>query len=352
MLGRIRPPRCAPAALLLAALVSGCGVAPGAPRTPSRAVTPATLAGAAAWSVGADTGRILGFGEPTFTELRGLVEHARVSVHVEVYEFGRTDIAAALVAALRRGVSVTVIDDPSETATAATALQLRAAGVDVVDYPIRARMIDHVKLLVVDSSVAVVGGINWGTTSFANHDFDAEVRGPAVANLDRVFVRDLVTCGRAVTVPAPAVDTAVEVAATLPGAEILPMVLGAIDSARASLDVAMYTLTDAAVVAAMESAHARGVRVRVLLDPSERPSDPSAASLRAHGVAVALYRSAGEKLHAKAAIIDGSSVVFGSANWTVSGFQHNHELDIAIPGAPAVAAAFSAQFAADWAASA
>ena len=142
------------------------------------------------------------------------------------------------------------------------------------------------------------------------------------------------------------------VAATLPGAEILPMVLGAVAAARRTLDVAMYTLTDADVVAAMEAAQARGVSVRVLLDPSERPSDPSASSLRAHGVTVRLYRSTGEKLHAKAAIVDGSTVVIGSANWTVSGFQHNHELDVAIPASPPVATSFEEQYQSDWTASA
>jgi cardiolipin synthase len=89
----------------------------------------------------------------------------------------------------------------------------------------------------------------------------------------------------------------------------------------------------------------------VLLDPSERPSDPSAASLRAHGVAVRLYRSVGEKLHAKAAIVDGSTVVLGSANWTVSGFQHNHELDVDIAANPAVASSFEQQYQSDWDAS-
>jgi cardiolipin synthase A/B len=92
--------------------------------------------------------------------------------------------------------------------------------------------------------------------------------------------------------------------------------------------------------------------VRVLLDASERPSDPSAASLRAHGVAVRLYASSGEKLHAKAAIADGAAVILGSANWTVSGFEHNHELDVAIPADSAVAAAFEQQFNSDWGASA
>jgi phosphatidylserine/phosphatidylglycerophosphate/cardiolipin synthase-like enzyme len=177
------------------------------------------------------------------------------------------------------------------------------------------------------------------------------VRGPAVANLDRVFRRDLVSCGRDVAVPEARHDPAILVAATLPSAEILPLVLAVITGAHHTLDIAMFTLTDTAVVSAMEQAHARGVAVRVLLDPSERPSDASAASLRAHGVPLRLYASTGEKLHAKAAIGDGASVVLGSANWTVSGFEHNHELDISIPANPAVAAAFEEQFASDWAAS-
>ncbi|HEY8756232.1 MAG TPA: phosphatidylserine/phosphatidylglycerophosphate/cardiolipin synthase family protein [Candidatus Dormibacteraeota bacterium] len=338
--------------LAVGVLLAGCGPLPaGDPR--GAAITEAPLlAPAAAVVDGADSVTVLRSGEPTFAELRRLIERARVSVEVEVYEFGRADLVAALISTHRRGVAVTVIDDPSESATAATTLTLRAEGIDVADYPIRARMIDHVKLLVVDAGVAVIGGINWGAGSAANHDFDVEVRGTAVANLRRVFGRDLVTCGRVELVPAPRPDPALLVSATLPGAEILPMVLALIAGARHDLDVAMYTLTDADVVAAMEAAEARGVAVRVLLDPSERPSDPSAASLRAHGVPVRLYRSSGEKLHAKAAIADSASVVLGSANWTVSGFEHNHELDVSIPGDPAIAISFEQQFSSDWAASA
>lgn len=339
------------AAVLLA--VAGCGSPPPATGLRGASLTEAPLlAPAASVADGADSVTVLRSGEPTFAELHRIIEAARSSVEVEVYEFGRADLASALIGAHRRGVAVTVIDDPSESATAATALSLRADGIDVADYPIRARMIDHVKLLVVDAAVAVVGGINWGAGSYANHDFDVELRGSAVANLSRIFSRDLVTCGRDELVPPLLADHAILVGATLPGAEVLPMVLAVIAGARRELDVAMYTLTDADVVAAMETARARGVVVRVLLDPSERPSDPSAASLRAHGVAVRLYRSSGEKLHAKAAIADRSSVVLGSANWTVSGFEHNHELDVAIPGDTAIATAFEQQFDSDWAASA
>jgi cardiolipin synthase A/B len=338
-------------ACLAAAVLSSCAAAPSATAGGPPPTRLPLLAPAPATAAGRDTVTVLRSGELTFAELDRLVGSAHRSLDVEVYEFGRTDLAAALVAARGRGVAVTVIDDPSESASSSTALSLRANAVDVADYPIRARMIDHVKLLVVDRQVAVVGGINWGAGSAANHDFDVEVRGPAVANLERVFARDLVTCGRPQVVPPGLADPSILVAATLPGAEILPMVLGVIGSARRTLDVAMYTLTDAAVVQAMEAAFARHVAVRVLLDPSERASDPSAASLRAHGVAVRLYRSSGEKLHAKAAIADGATVVLGSANWTVSGFEHNHELDVSIPDGAMVAAAFEQQFDSDWSAS-
>lgn len=338
------------AALGCTLLIASCG-ASAAPDERSAAASADVGRGAVLGEpvgVGADTVSILSTGEPTFAELRRLIEGARQRVEVEVYEFGSPELVGAVEDAHRRGVAVTVIDDPTERATARTARQLRSAGVTVLDYPVRARMIDHVKLLVIDGAVAVVGGINWGSRSYANHDFDAEVRGPVVANLERVFLQDVGACGQAVTVPPARPDAAMTVATTLPGEDILPLVLSALDSAHQRIDVAMYTLTERRVVAAIEAAAARGVAVRVLLDPSERPSDAAAAALRAHGVPVRLYRGRGEKLHAKVGIVDGASVVFGSANWTVSGFGHNHELDVGIPAAPAVAAAFESRFQADW----
>jgi phosphatidylserine/phosphatidylglycerophosphate/cardiolipin synthase-like enzyme len=115
--------------------------------------------------VGADQVTLLRSGPATFARIELLINAARASIHVEIYEFGQQGLADALIAAEARGVAVTVIDDPSELSSAATAARLRIAGVDVVDYPVRKEMIDHVKLLVVDSQVAVVGGINWGVNS-------------------------------------------------------------------------------------------------------------------------------------------------------------------------------------------
>jgi len=302
--------------------------------------------------VGPDEVTLLRSGAATFTRLRMLIEGARLSVHVEIYEFGQRDLATALVAAEHRGVAVTVIDDPSELSSVATAAMLRAQGVDVIDYPIRSEMIDHVKLLVVDARVAVVGGINWGVRSPANHDYDAELQGPVVRNLDRVFFRDLVTCGHLADVPAPVPDPSIVVAATLPGAEIRPLALGLIDGALHSLDLELFVLTDTGVVHALEAAALRGVAVRVLLDPSQPSSDPAYVALRGDGIAIRWYRSRGELLHAKAIVADRVSILFGSANWSGGGFARNHELDIELVNAPVVAAEMLEQMDLDWAASA
>jgi cardiolipin synthase len=310
------------------------------------------LGPAPAVTLGADQVALLRSGPATFARIARLIVGARSTIDVEVYEFNRPDLAQALIDAHVRGVVVTVIHDPSESSSAATASRLRAHAIDVIDYPIRSQMIDHVKLLVVDAHVAVVGGINWGINSPANHDYDAEVRGPAVANLERIFSRDLVTCGRRRSIPGPIEDPSITVAATLPGAEIRPLAVDVIDRAVHRLDLELFVLTDTGVVHALEAAVARGVQVHVLLDPSQPSSKPAFAALAAGSVDVRWYRGHGELLHAKAIVADAMAVLFGSANWSGGGFARNHELDIDMPWASAVASEMVEQMTLDWAASA
>jgi cardiolipin synthase A/B len=340
------PQNCIAAATACLLLVT-CGPPPPAPAPP---ITPPSSLGSPV-RLGADQVRILRGGAATAAVITSAIAAARRRVDVEMYEFGRDDIAGAIIEAHHRGLTVTVIDDPSVDVTVATAARLRAAGVDVLDYPVRAQMIDHVKLLIIDDSLAIVGGINWGAASFANHDFDAELTGPAVANLARIYARDLVTCGRATAVPAPLADSDVLVASTLPAADIRPLALDVIARARQRLDLALYVLTDQGIVHAVMRAAARGVAVRVLLDPSERPSDPSERELLASGIPVRRYRSHGELLHAKVVVADGVTVLFGSANWSSGGFARNHEIDVEFPHSTSIAGDFEAQIEADWDAS-
>src|SRR5260221_7476311 len=108
--GRSQAPSIA-ACLVLAVITAACGEVVAAPPPTHRAAYP-VRAGAPV-TVGADTVEILPRGSTAFPVIASLIATARTSVHVEMYEFGRTDLASALVGAHRRGVAVTVIVDPS-----------------------------------------------------------------------------------------------------------------------------------------------------------------------------------------------------------------------------------------------
>jgi len=275
---------------------------------------------------------------------------ARSRLLVEMYEFGRSDLASALVAARSRGADVRVVLDPTVAATLATGRRLAAAGVPVRYYPVddHAQQIDHVKLLIGDDQ-ALVGGMNWGATSDRNHDYALLLRAPpALRRLSRIFEQDW---GLAAGSPAPLGPDTGPIAQTAPGAEIRRLLESTLGSARTRIEAELFDLTDPDLVLLLESASRRGVGVRVLLDPGQDVNRPSYALLRRNSTEVRWFRPPpGAKLHAKAVLADGL-LVLGSANWSRHGLDVNHELDVATADAAAVAA-YAARFEADWQAAA
>jgi phosphatidylserine/phosphatidylglycerophosphate/cardiolipin synthase-like enzyme len=267
-----------------------------------------------------------------------------------MYELGRPDIVALLVAARAHGVVVRVVVDPTVDVSNASASRLKASGVAVRTYPVddKRHQIDHVKLLIADGE-AVIGGMNWGRNSYRNHDFVLETR--AVGDVDRaaaVFEQDWsLGAGR----PAPLRPLVGPVAQTSPGSEIRTMLEGALVGASRAVRAEVYTLTDPSVIAELALARRRGLDVRLVLDPNQAYNFQAAAMLRAAGVGVRWYPvPVGALLHAKIGLFDGL-LVLGSANWTLSGLGVNHELDIETRDPQAVAA-YAARFELDWARSA
>jgi phosphatidylserine/phosphatidylglycerophosphate/cardiolipin synthase-like enzyme len=285
-----------------------------------------------------------------FTLVVALIGSSRARVDVEMYELGRPDIVALLVAARAHGVVVRVVVDPTVDVSNASAGRLKASGVAVRTYPVddKRHQIDHVKLLIADGE-AVIGGMNWGRNSYRNHDFVLETR--AVGDVDRaaaVFEQDWsLGAGR----PAPLRPLVGPVAQTSPGSEIRTMLEGALVGASRAVRAEVYTLTDPSVIAELALARRRGLDVRLVLDPNQAYNFQAAAMLRAAGVGVRWYPvPVGALLHAKIGLFDGL-LVLGSANWTLSGLGVNHELDIETRDPQAVAA-YAARFELDWARSA
>jgi cardiolipin synthase len=270
-------------------------------------------------------------GPAAFAAVESLLESAVHSIDLEMYEFQRADLAALMVAAHARGVAVTGILDPSEASSQSTWALLAQAGIRLVAFPVEALTIDHVKLLIVDGSRAVVGGINWGRHSIANRDYDILASGPVVRNLTRIFNQDLELAGNPTPLVSPVADPLIQVLVTRPGDGIRGAAVSAIDTAQRTIDIEMFVLSDRIVIDALLAAARRGVQVRVLLEPSQPQNLAALADLRSAGGRALLFkRVRGELLHAKLAIVDAATVLFGSCNWSRSGFTRNHELDLLI----------------------
>ena len=333
--------------LLLALLAASC--APG--RTPSTVAMALPLIPAAPIVTGADQLVPLPDGPSAFSAIAVELRHARHSIDLELYEFQRPDLAALLLDAHDRGVAVTAIKDPSERSSRPIWAELEQGGIRVVAFPLERLTIDHVKLLIVDGIEAIVGGINWGTHSRVNHDFDVLAVGPVVDNLERVFRQDLALAGEAAVLPPASADRQVQVLVTHPGEGIRAAALAAIGAAQHSIDIEMFVLSDRLVLNALASAARRGVRVRAILDPTQPQNAAAIAELQPSGALMRSYVQAGDELlHAKLGIFDRQTVLFGSCNWSRSGFTRNHELDLLVRDA-ALAGVFLSRLEQDWATS-
>ncbi len=264
-----------------------------------------------------------------------LIAGARRTVGLEVYELGNPAVVAALVAAHRRGVAVQVVVDPTEGQSAAAATTLARAGVAVRRLAV-AGGIDHVKLLVVDGTAVLTGGVNLGAASSYTSDLDVELHGAAAGQAaSAVIATDWAAAGGAGRpssgsagpfVSGPAIEGA-----------MLAVLAGT--PARGSCTVLANYLTDWTIRDGLVAAARRGVRVTVDLNGSAYGAAVAMQRLRAGGVRVVTAPSE-PYLHAKV-LACGTAAVVGSANFSYDGLAVNHEVDVRLAG-PAAAAVTAA----------
>ena len=282
-----------------------------------------------------------------FQLVGGLIARAKRRVYVEMYELGRRDIVRGLAGDRLGGADVRVVTDPTVNASRVSLDALQESGVAARFYPVddTAHQIDHVKLLIADDE-AVVGGMNWGAHSDRNHDYVLETRDAVeVDRLVRIFEQDWSLARGEPRLLPP--DSASSVAQTAPGEEIRHLLSAAFRSARVRVWAEVYTLTDPDVLLALISAHQRGVDVKVLLDPGQPYNRHTFDALRSAGVPVRWYPvPLGTLLHAKIGLFD-AKLLLGSANWTYSGLDVNHELDVETQD-PQALEAYGSRFILDW----
>lgn len=211
---------------------------------------------------------------------------------------------------------------------------------------------DHRKMIAVDSEIGFVTGLCASDKWLGNpakriepwRDTGVEVRGPAVADIERAFAEVWDVCGSPFrpeelttceSIP-PSGELMLRVISTVPSQAALyrlDQFIAAVAQNRLWLADAYFAAT-APYVQALRSAAMDGVDVRLLVPgtsdlPLLRPVSTSGyRPLLEAGVRV--FEWGGSMMHAKTAVADGHWSRIGSSNLNVASWMGNYELDVSI----------------------
>ena len=134
-----------------------------------------------------------------------------------------------------------------------------------------------------------------------------------------------------------------------PGEACLSAVIAELGRARKTADICVFTITDDRIADAVLAAHQRGVKVRILTDNDKQYDEGSdIARLGRAGIPVKVDETE-HHMHHKFALLDRSTLLNGSYNWTRSAAAHNEE-NVIVTSEPKLVQIFTQHFAEMWAA--
>lgn len=318
-------------------------------------------------------------GTQTFSAMFAVMAAARDHINLEYFTFddvktrGNQSLGDLLSDRIAHGVQVDVIYDAygSQATTTAFLDRLRHDGAHVLAFNpapttsagglVNPNHRDHRKILVVDGKTAFVGGVNLDpvyktrATSAAGddaavsiwRDIDARIDGPAVADLQRLFLHAWDEQAgeklpdRIWYPPLGAQgNEIVRIIGSSPG-EDKPLyyvsALTAIHAARHSIDISTgYFVSTHQEREELVAAGRRGVKVKMLLPGKSDSPDSLAAGRAAYDdlleAGVEIYEMTDDVLHAKSMVVDGSWTAVGSSNLDRRSIVFNNEVDAIILG--------------------
>ncbi len=309
---------------------------------------------------------LLASSRDAFKAMADAIENASHHIHIESYIFRCDDLGKRLLdlleARARDGVEVRVIVDAIGSLASWRILRrLRRAGGEGSSFlPVRLfgkfatpHLRNHRKLLICDGTVAFVGGLNVGTEYLGQDpesgegqpwfDLHARIEGPAVWDVQRVFVEDWdFTTKRSLDGPnyfpritRPVGSSSIQIVTGGPDVHPNPIreaMLGAFQRARERILIATpYLVPDRAILDTLKLAARTGVDVDVFT--STGPSDSLVAHLCGESfvdelveAGVRIHRWRPGMMHAKATVVDQNWAVVGSANLDNRSLHLNFEL--------------------------
>jgi len=303
-------------------------------------------------------------GDETYPAMIKAIDQAKVSITLATYIFGNDKAGGlfvdALANAIERGVEVRVLIDyvGARYSHPSVVHQLRNKNIRTALFlpsfnPLRTQysnLRSHRKMMVADGRIAFTGGMNIRrdnllkeNPAFPVQDIHFRITGPVVRQIQEALVEDwrfatdeilegekwfpeLEGTGNVLTrgiIDGPDEDYD----------KLRQVILGALNCARRSIRISTpYFLPDDALIAAMNTAAMRGVKVEIYL--------PVKNNLRIVGWAINaqlwqvlergchVYLTAPPFEHTKIMVIDGAWCCVGSANWDPRSLRLNFEFNI------------------------
>jgi phosphatidylserine/phosphatidylglycerophosphate/cardiolipin synthase-like enzyme len=335
--------------------------------TPAPGVTPATAAaGGPAWlkvyfTDPDPTGKVIVPSEQSVLQyVLPVLDAAKQTIDVASFDFNLPSVTDALVRASKRGVKVRMVldekegsqelkasDTPDKTAYAALKV-LQDAKIPVIDGG-RSNGLMHDKIIIVDGTVLFMGSWNMSyNDTFRNDNNLLQISAPQlIANYQAKF-NELFVDKRFGTKAKVGAQTArlnldgVQVENYFsPPDEVMQKLVAEVNGAKQSVKFMIFTYTHADLANAMIARAKAGVKVEGVIE-NRGASQGALPPLFCASLPV---KTDGNKntMHHKVIIIDDSTVITGSYNFTKSADDSNDD-NVLIIHSPAVAAAYNQEY--------
>jgi phosphatidylserine/phosphatidylglycerophosphate/cardiolipin synthase-like enzyme len=265
------------------------------------------------------------------SEILRSINNSQISIEIAMYNLNDADIAAALIAADRRGVGVRLVLD-NDKADNNTPRKLAQAGIPIVFDPNDSTM--HNKFMVIDGNQVWSGSMNF-TESGCDDDYNNMVlleSDKIAANYQTEF-REMFEDGSfsaesPANTPYPQVQVGEVLVETYfsPDDGVQKVLVDLIDQADTSIVFMAYSFTSDTLADAMIKRAENGVQVQGVMDDEQIRSNSGSEyeHFLEAGIPVVQDNFEGQ-MHYKVIVIDGEIVVTGSYNFSGNAEKRNDE---------------------------
>jgi phosphatidylserine/phosphatidylglycerophosphate/cardiolipin synthase-like enzyme len=280
--------------------------------------------------------------EDGINPILSLIKNSAHSIDLVMYEFKDKEIAYALIAAARRGLSVRVLLNQGYYGAEEKMNQpaydyLETGGVSARWTP-SFFALTHQKTLITDNDKAFIMTFNFAPAYYATaRDFgvlDADQND--VKAIENTFNNDW---NNQNILPADADD----LVWSPEGDQNMLLI---INSAKKELDIYNEEMADPVIIGALENAARRGVAVNIIMTYQSSFKD-AFAQLKNAGAVLRLFHGEKFYIHAKMILADKEEAFLGSQNFSYTSLNKNRELGIFLSD-PSIINMLAQTFSADW----